>query len=614
MPGRHQRMRSARFRRLLTAGLIDSFGMTFGWTVFCLHVLKTAGLAGVGACNAAMLVGWALSAPVTAWLSPRMGAAALLRGTSAVEGALRAGSFALLLAGAPVAALATVIVVMYTAGLTAYAGMRAEVSACSRPGRAATMTLFVVAVLAVDAGGVATAALLPGEPDGRLLAAVVAVYATSALSTRLAASGARVGRAPRRVRGRRVPRTWPALLAGALIMLVGSGPSLLAVGLAAEMYGPRWVAGSALAFTGGTLLAPWAVALIERQRLPTSVTWPAWGSGMLIGWVLAPSHVAGLLVAQALSGLCIAAFQGGMDAHVALRQAHGRLMGSLATSEAVRAIGSAAAVAALPVLVGTGSLASFSLVASASLVAAPLLGLIVRSGARLAAWPPPARPPALAAAWAGPGADPARSRWPAAAPTVYWRSTGPPPPLLAEPEPPDEWARMLKRRRHRYGRRRPLGRWAAGAVVLVLVGAVMFEVGQAVGPARGQATALPNQATREAAVTGSTPPSRAASPAPRRPRVLALVVRDVGTGADPRRVFLVPRQVSAEQARRGKRPRFAVRTGEPLQVRVDNQDRHLHSFTLLEAGVDLDARAGTRSEERRVGKGWRSPCAEGARN
>ena len=35
------------------------------------------------------------------------------------------------------------------------------------------------------------------------------------------------------------------LASGGLVMLLGSGPTLLAVGLAAELHGTRWVAGSA---------------------------------------------------------------------------------------------------------------------------------------------------------------------------------------------------------------------------------------------------------------------------------------------------------------------------------------------------------------------------------
>ena len=53
-----------RLRRLIDTALVDSFGLSLGWTVFSLHVVRGHGLAGLGLCNAAMLVGVALSAPV----------------------------------------------------------------------------------------------------------------------------------------------------------------------------------------------------------------------------------------------------------------------------------------------------------------------------------------------------------------------------------------------------------------------------------------------------------------------------------------------------------------------------------------------------------------------
>ncbi len=615
-PPRHARppVRSARLGQLLAAGLIDSFGMTLGWTVFSLLVLEANGLAGLGACNAAMLVGVALAAPATAWLSPRLGAGALLRATSAVEAVLRVVSFGLLLAGAPVAVLAVVVVVMYAAGLAGYAGMRAEVSAASPPDRAAaTMTRFVVAILAVEAAGVASAALLPGEPPGTaegLLVGVVVFYGASQLPIWLVARGARVGRPPRRAARRGRARASLPLLAGALIMLLGSGPALLAVGLAARLHGSRWVAGSALAFTAGALLAPWAVALLERQRLPATVTWPAWGSGMLLGWVLAPTHVAGLLLAQILAGLCIAAFEGSMDAHVAAKQTHGHLTGSLAASEAVRAIGSAAAVATLPALVGTSSIAAFSGVASAVLLLATVLAVAVHSWARSTARPLPATP-ALAAAAAG--AVTGRS-WPAppAPGPVFdwrhtrmdpWRRTRMDPDDHSPPGPADDWAWVLKKSRRR--RRRPFGRWAAGVLLLVSVGAAMFQAGQAVDPARSAAAAPAvtsrgagaGQGAFSAAAAPAPAPAATAAPttaaAPARPRVLTLITRNIRTETNPNRVYLAPGQVNAAQARYGKRPAFVVRPGEALRIRVDNQDRYIHSFTFAKVRVNLDAWEGT---------------------
>jgi plastocyanin len=616
MPARTARApdRSARFAQLLAAGLVDSFGMTFGWTVFSLLVLERQGLAALGACNAAMLVGVALSAPATAWLAPRMEVAGLLRTSAAVEAALRVASFALLLAGTPLPLLAGVIAGMYTAGLVAYAGMRAEVSAASRPGRAVpTMTLFVVAVMGVEAAGVATAALLPGDPpggSGELLAWVVAVYGASQLPTWLVARGARVGRAPRRAARPGPGQLAPSLLAGGLIMLLGSGPALLAVGLAAELYGPRWVAASALAFTAGTLLAPFAAALAERRGWPATVIWPAWGAGMLAGWVLAPVDVAGLLAAQVLGGLSIAAFEGGMDAHVAARQAHGQLMGSLAASEAVRALGGAAAVATLPVLVGTGAIAAFSGAAGAVLLAAALGGLLVHAGGRVA-WLPGGRAPALAASGAGAAAGLVPPLRPSAGLVFDWRRVRMEPHGPQLPEAPDEWARMLKEARSR--RRRPAGQWFLIGLLVLAFGALMFQVGQAVAPTRpAAAQPAPGQPLPEDAVSGygvddspeaapttaPAPPTTAAPPpttappttaAPPQPRALKLLTRNVQTEANPDRVYLAPGQVDADQARRGRRPQFVVRPGQRLQVQVANQDRVIHSFTFAPARVNLDA-------------------------
>jgi plastocyanin len=437
------------------------------------------------------------------------------------------------------------------------------------------MTLFVVGVMAAEAAGVAGAALLAGQPLGSgdwQLAVIVAGYGASQLPTFMVARGARAGRAPRRRAPGRASRPgWPPLLAGALIMLLGSGPALLAVGLTAELHGTRWVAGAALAFTAGTLLAPWAVAGSDRLRLPTTVIWPAWGAGMLLGWCFAPSGVGGLLVAQALAGLCIAAFEGGMDAHVAARDAGEHLMGSLAASEAVRALGSAGAVATLPLLVGAGEVAVFSGVAVAVLLAAMVLGLALH----------------LVTARSAPGLF------------FDWRRIRMEPQVPSLPEPPDDWARMLRETRRR---RRPRRQWAMVALALLAVGAVMFQVGQAFAPTRPAAAqpALPvlvpyGGADDATTPTVTVPPETtrpAAAPAPR-PRTLRLVTRNLGSEAAPNRVYLAPGQLGAEAALAGRHPSFVVRPGERLRVQVDNQDRYIHSFTFAKARVNLDVWEGT---------------------
>jgi hypothetical protein len=90
------------------------------------------------------------------------------------------------------------------------------------------------------------------------------------------------------------------LACGGLVMLLGSGPTLLAVGLAAQqLHGTRWVAGPALAF------AAWS---------PTA-----------------------LLAAQALSGMCMSALEGDMDARVATTASPRGVTAALATAAALRA-------------------------------------------------------------------------------------------------------------------------------------------------------------------------------------------------------------------------------------------------------------------------------------
>src|SRR5215213_2566964 len=90
-----------RLRRLIATALVDSFGLSLGWTVFSLAIVRGHGLAGLGLCNAAMLVGVALSAPVATRLSTHLDGRALLRVTCVTESVLPVGTFALLLAGAP---------------------------------------------------------------------------------------------------------------------------------------------------------------------------------------------------------------------------------------------------------------------------------------------------------------------------------------------------------------------------------------------------------------------------------------------------------------------------------------------------------------------------------
>jgi hypothetical protein len=235
-----------------------------------------------------MLVGVALSAPVAARLSARLDGRELLRVTCVTEGALRIGTFALLLAGAP---LAAVVVAGY--------------GACLLP------TWLV-------AGGALVARAAPLPRAGGLRAVL--------RGGRLLPNGPRNG----------------LLAFGGMVMLLGSGPTLLAGGLAAELHVTMWVAWSALAFAAGSLLAPLVVARLERRTLPPAVTWPALGIGMAGGWVFAAWSPVALLGAQLLSGMCMSALEGDMDARVATKAASPRgVTAGLATAFAPRVVAEA---------------------------------------------------------------------------------------------------------------------------------------------------------------------------------------------------------------------------------------------------------------------------------
>jgi hypothetical protein len=329
-----------------------------------------------------------LAAPAATWLSRRLPGRALLTVTAGVEVALRVGTLAALLAGWPVSVIAAAVLVQNVAAWTGYAGMRAEVAAVDQ--RPAAMTRYVMGIAAVEAAGAGLAALLPigpgGAIDGALVAGVAALYGASLLPTFLSARRARVpstSRAPgsavqpgARARSS-VALAGPArvpvgTLAGtAVVMLLASGPTLLAVALAAQLHGQTSVAGAAAAFSVGSLLAPTAVALMGRTRLPTTVTWPLWGIGMLIGWIAAPWHLTGLLAAQFLAGVSLTAFEGSTDARVAQHADPGQVTTALAWSAATRGLGSAVAVRLLPVLVATPAIGRLS---------ATLIGLLIIGG------------------------------------------------------------------------------------------------------------------------------------------------------------------------------------------------------------------------------------------
>ncbi|GIJ55360.1 hypothetical protein [Virgisporangium aurantiacum] len=376
--GRH---RAGRLRELLVAGLVDSFGLSLGWTMFTLLAVLVGGLADAALYNAAMLVGVVLSAPVTTWLANRWPGRLLVRAAAGVEALLRIATLVGLVLGWPVPLIAFGVLVMYTVAWVGYAGMRAEVAAVD--GRDRAMTGYALSIAAVEAGGTGLAALLPfggsGLPSTPVLTVVAIAYTACLIPTFVSATRARVPSACTVAATPLVVGKLPLrmFLGGGLVMLLGSGPTLLSVALATELHGRTAVAGAALAFSMGALVSPVAVDVVTRLRLPPPVAWPLWAVGMVIGWVLAPAHVAGLLVAQFLSGLSLTAFEGVMDARVASRAEPGTVTTALAWSAATRSLGSALAVRAIPMMAGAAA------VGAAAGVAAGVLVLAAGGGAAL---------------------------------------------------------------------------------------------------------------------------------------------------------------------------------------------------------------------------------------
>ncbi len=356
-----------RLRGLLVAGLIDSSGLAFGWTVFTMAVIARQGLDAAAAYQAAMLAGVALSAPFTRWVTGRVGGRRLLRGLALGEGACRAGLLLLLLAGATPPELAAVVLMMNVLAWTGYAAMRAEVSAVESG--SVSLTRYALCVAASEALAAAVASFLvpPGRAGGLVL--TIPVYAMALVPQWWAGGHARVGRrrpsgdgrapgrAPGGVRpfrtriGSRQARVW---VGGGLIMLVAGGPVLLANALAFERYGRPGVAASALALTVGSLLGPTLSGRLDHRRSRSEapsrsgVQWPLLGALMAGGWICAGAGIAGLVVAQALAGVGQTTFEGTMDDEC-VRLANGTATtASLSGGSAARALGGAVAVALLP--------------------------------------------------------------------------------------------------------------------------------------------------------------------------------------------------------------------------------------------------------------------------
>ncbi len=151
-------------------------------------------------------------------------------------------------------------------------------------------------------------------------------------------------------------------------------PTLLAVVLAQQMYGRSAVALVAVAFTVGSLCAPAVAAQVRRRQGNTYQAWPLCALGMDVLWPFAGMHLAVLCAAKLLSGLCMTALEGLLDATTAA-EATGSVTGALARATAAGALGSAAGTAILPLAV-----VSFGLSTSTGTVTGILIATVVAVG------------------------------------------------------------------------------------------------------------------------------------------------------------------------------------------------------------------------------------------
>ena len=366
----------------MSAGLVDSFCLSMAWTVVVLEVTRQHGLVAAGACSTAMLLGVALSAPFATWMAHRLDGRRLLRVAGLTEAVTRIGVFALLVTGSSVWAIAACVTVMNVVAWTGYAGMRAEVAAVTDG--AGGITWYGTVVAAVEAMGIAAGALVPtsssGRPSDTVLVAVAVLYVAALIPTLVVAGGSLVPRAVRTTRRVITSRRPSAVtVQGAGLMLVASGPTLLAVALAAELHGRAAVGLAAVAFTVGSLLAPTVASSLERHGRNEPGWWVLVALGMVAGWVLAPVSVAWLCVAQVLSGLCMTTLEGLLDT-AASRRRPDAVTPALARSTAARALGSSGGTALLPLAVALGGLSLSSAVLAGALAVLAVAVRVSRRG------------------------------------------------------------------------------------------------------------------------------------------------------------------------------------------------------------------------------------------
>ena len=382
------RRRPSRLSLVLSAGVTDSVGLAFGWTVFLLAVTERDGYDVATTQSAAALVGVAVSGPVSARLAGRLSPRDLLRVLAVAEGVCRVGLFGLFWVQAPSAVLALLVAVMNVLAWSAFAAMRTEVSrAQDGPGAARAradggagrlLTMYAVAILSSEALATGLASLvLDSAPSGPVLAAVATAYGLTLLPQWVVGTYAPRGR-PRGGAGR---TSWRLVAApcwiGGLVFFLAAAPALAATVLAYEAYGTSGVAVSAVAFAAGSFAAARVQAVVGRWQ-PTAVSAFALGALLVGGWSLAGLGLAGLAVAQALAGTAQCALEGDLDARIVSRAGAQRSTSALAMASSSRALGGALAVWFLPYLAGVVPLYPLCGAVGGALAVASLVARVTR--------------------------------------------------------------------------------------------------------------------------------------------------------------------------------------------------------------------------------------------
>lgn len=375
VPRAPARRRPSRLAVLLVAGITDSVGLAFGWTVFLLAVTARDGLDAGAVLLAAMLLGVGLSAPFCAALATHLSPRAQLRRLAISEAGCRLAAFLLLMAGCSAASMAPLVVLMNVLAWSGFAAMRAEAARTEREaGGGRSLTWYAVSIAGSEALAAAAASVLIGSrPSTALLAATAAVYAGALVPQWLAGAGAPAqlpARTPNPVPLRLVA---PVCGLGGITFLLAAGPALMATVLAFELYGRLGVVVSAVCFAACSLMSARLQAVVGRW---VSAPRAAFGLGVLLvgGWALSGAGLAGLAVAQGLAGLAQCSLEGDLDARVVARLGPDQHTAGLALASSSRALGGAVSVGSLPLLLAHVPLPAVCAVAAGVLVTAHLAG------------------------------------------------------------------------------------------------------------------------------------------------------------------------------------------------------------------------------------------------